>query len=226
MNRSAFHLGVFAKYWEPGKVKTRLAPVIGVEGAASVYRSFLVCLLHRMRHAGDSREVTYAPDNASEAFETLACPVVDDWQLHPQGIGDLGARMERFFERNLGRPTLLIGSDSPTLPVHYLQEAATLLASYPIVLGPSEDGGYYLIGVNGPLPPVFSGIDWSTGQVWQQTVARLKATALPYAVLPTWYDIDSNEDLRRLLTELEQEVGTSSQLDQLREELTDVLTRG
>lgn len=226
MNRSAFHLGVFAKYWEPGKVKTRLAAHVGVEVAASVYRSFLACLLERFRQTGESREVAFAPDDARQQFEDLANRAGADWRLHQQGTGDLGARMKRFFERNRRQPTLLIGSDSPTLPSRYLHDAASLLADYPVVFGPSEDGGYYLIGVNGSLPPVFSGVDWSTGQVWQQTVARLRDEEIPYAVLPTWYDIDSHDDLKQLRVELEQKAGTSPHLDRLREELTGVMTKG
>lgn len=211
------HLGIFAKYWEPGKVKTRLAATLGHEVAAAVYLHFVEVLLARFGLIYDSREVAYAPPNRREEFAELAAMIgtqdgatVGDWQLNSQGDGDLGQRMHGFFERNLqpkmpamGREkVVLIGSDSPTMPESYFGDTLTLLDDHEVVLGPSEDGGYYLVAAKGDVPPIFAGIDWSTDQVWPQTIARLESLRVRYATLPAWYDVDSEVDLRRMMREL------------------------
>ena len=98
----------------------------------------------------------------------------------------------------------LLNSDSPTLPQAYLSTAATALAvdGDRIVLGPSTDGGYYLIGLKTAHRRLFEDVEWSTERVFQQTVARAKEVGLPVVVLPTWYDVDEAESLRTLAGEL------------------------
>ena len=113
--------------------------------------------------------------------------------------------MNCFFDKSLksgSTKTVLIGSDSPTLPRGYLDRAFELLGTHPVVLGPTSDGGYYLVGVAGRVPPVFEGIQWSTPSVWEQTVAALGKASVPFAELPPWYDIDQADDLMGLRDEL------------------------
>ena len=97
---------------------------------------------------------------------------------------------------------LLIGSDSPTLPVSYVRQAFELLRRHPVVLGPTEDGGYYLVGAAARCPQLFDDISWSTSEVWRQTTNKLHKLNITFATLPTWYDVDDVVDLRRLAREL------------------------
>lgn len=195
-------LGLFAKYWQAGRVKTRLSVALGERQAAMVYQQFVLALLRRLAHTADRRTVVYWPvDRAGEFAEAAGAR----WEITPQNDGDLGHRMKQFFRQafdgGAGR-VVVIGSDSPTLPPELIAQAFSLLDDHDVVLGPSTDGGYYLIGAAGRVPPVFDGVHWSTSSVWPQTIGRLEAAGLRYATLKVWYDVDDFEDLRRLHDEL------------------------
>ena len=195
--------GVFAKYWQPGQVKTRLAAAIGADSASAVYRTSLETLLRRFNSMAERRVLAYTPATRYAEFVGLAG---DTWQLRPQAAGDLGVRLRGYFEDAFAGgadAAVLIGSDSPTLPVHYVSQAFASLQKQAVVLGPATDGGYYLIGARGSVPPVFSGVTWSSPDVWRQTVQLLEEAGCPFAVLPEWYDVDEVESLRRLREELE-----------------------
>jgi rSAM/selenodomain-associated transferase 1 len=210
-------LGLFAKYWEPGAVKTRLAASIGPEAASRLYRTFLETLLARFATVADRRIVVFTPDDRQPGFAALV-PLA--WELWPQGTGDLGQRMRGFLQaaRNqAARRIVLIGSDSPDLPGEYLELAFRHLQTHRVVVGPSVDGGYYLIGVSGTIPDVFSEIPWSTPDVFRQTERRLQELGLPYAVLPRWYDVDELQDLRRMSLALQQASDAEPALRRLRE---------
>jgi rSAM/selenodomain-associated transferase 1 len=195
-------LAVFAKYWAKGAVKTRLAAQIGDEAASRLYRACVERTVNRFSSVADRRVLAYWPPETRAAFAPFeAC----GWELAPQSPGDLGARMRHFFEdawRAGAKCAVLLGSDSPTLPLDYVQQAFAALQEIEVVLGPARDGGYYLVGAAGRTPPIFEGIAWSTPDVWPQTIARLDASQTPYAVLPEWYDVDEAHDLRRLHQEL------------------------
>lgn len=197
--------GIFAKYWEPGKVKTRLAATLGREPASQIYHHFVSTLVARFRGCADSRVLCFTPQEHANAFTTIAGP---DWTAKPQTQGDLGARMASYFaecfEAGADR-VVLIGSDSPTIPTAYVESAFRLLHATDIVLGPTADGGYYLVGAaRETAAGIFEGIDWSTERVWEQTVVRLGALGLSYESLPPWYDVDELSDLERLRDELSQ----------------------
>ena len=195
---------MFAKYWLPGAVKTRLARSIGDDRASRLYREFVETLLTRFHELGDRRIVAYSPRQRREEFAAIA-PTC--WELAPQSTGDLGERLNEFFRSHLTRPDdrlVLIGTDSPTLPRGYIEQAFDALSTSPVVLGPTGDGGYYLVGATGQVPPIFTGIDWSTPRVWQQTVACLRQADCPFATLPLWYDIDDVADLEHAAQELAQ----------------------
>jgi len=194
---------MFAKYWEPGAVKTRLAAHVGEQAAASLHQHFVATLISRLAGHGDTRQLCYWPPAAENAFKQAAG---SNWSLAVQSAGDLGARMEGFFQaafNNGASRVVLVGSDSPSLPVSYIEQAFELLKDHPVVLGPAEDGGYYLIGASLATPPVFNDIAWSSGDVWRQTTARLEAAGIAYASLPAWYDVDLWPDLQRLLNDLQ-----------------------
>ncbi|MBI3462957.1 MAG: TIGR04282 family arsenosugar biosynthesis glycosyltransferase [Planctomycetes bacterium] len=212
-------LGVFAKYWTPGQVKTRLAAALGQEAAARLYAAFLRTTLSRFRHCGDRRVVVFSPSDRRGEFKALCS---GDWELAPQSTGDLGDRMHRFFADAFAKGAsriVLIGSDSPTLPAEYIDRAFDLLADSPVVLGPTTDGGYYLVGISGQIPPIFEGIAWSTPQVWRQTAERLAVAQLRYDILPQWYDVDESADLERLREEVERLVDSSEEYRRLYDEL-------
>ncbi len=196
-------LGLFAKYWEPGQVKTRLAAGIGPVAASRIYRSFVSHLLERLRHIAQRRVLAYWPPDRREEFQALTGGA---WDLVPQCDGDLGKRIRHFFSQAIqagaGR-VVLLGSDSPTVPAKYVHRAFEMLEDSPVVLGPAADGGYYLVGVAGSVPPIFQGgISWGGSAVYRQSVRRIREAGLSFGELPPWYDVDRPEDLLRVRKEL------------------------
>jgi len=189
---------MFAKYWKPGTVKTRLAAALGPAAAAEIYRCFLASLADTFARIADRRVIYYSPTDQREAFESLAA---DAWAVAPQQGADLGLRMRQYFDEAFvagAERVVLIGSDSPQLTAETVESAFTLLADQDVVLGPSDDGGYYLVGARNDTPPIFTEIDWSTPQVYAQSVERIKQANLKYAPLPESFDVDTIDDLNRL----------------------------
>ena len=188
--------GMFVKYPEPGRVKTRLATAIGDSAAASLYRGFLSDLIQRFEATGTRRVLAYSPADAvsREFFEQQSA---GRYELWPQPDVDLGTRMRLFFEAFGPEPVVLIGSDSPTLPANFPDLAFAMLRHHDVILGPATDGGLYLIGVNQQRRawPIFAGIDWSTARVLDQVMRRLIELDARVEVLPPWYDIDDPIDL-------------------------------
>jgi uncharacterized protein len=211
-------LGIFAKHWQPGAVKTRLAASIGNEAAAALHRCFVQTLLNRFQRAADQQALWFTPADSAEEFRQLD---LGRWKLEPQASGDLGERVKHYFASALlasnSPRTVLIGSDSPDLPLEYVAEAFDKLRNFPVVLGPSTDGGYYLIGASQTVPPIFDNIPWSTPEVWSQTISRLTTAEISYHVLPEWYDVDDFTGLRRLETSL-------PTVDALRVKISSLLT--
>jgi rSAM/selenodomain-associated transferase 1 len=184
-------LGLFAKWPIPGTVKTRLTsdPVFG----AAVARAFLLDTLSRLRAVDARRVLAYAPPGTATDFAAL---VPDSFLLTSQPDGDLGRRLALFFETQLneGAPAVVaVGTDSPTLPVSYVERAFQELERAEVVLGPATDGGYYLIGCAGGVPSVFTDIPWGSSRVLAETIARLGDAGGRLAVLPPWYDVDTPE---------------------------------
>lgn len=216
-------LGIFAKYWQPGSVKTRLADSIGPEAAAHLQRQFLVTLLGRFGHASDERALVFDPPERREDFAALISP---RWQLAPQSEGGLGARMRAFVESALAagsQRVVLIGADSPTLPVAYVRQAFELLRNNPVVLGPAGDGGYYLVGLADRIPAMFENIDWGTSAVWEQTQQALRREGVAWVETPAWYDVDELADLERLRAELKKLSAESPILHALEKEVSSAL---
>jgi rSAM/selenodomain-associated transferase 1 len=192
-------LGVFAKWPRPGLVKTRLAAVLGPDRAAQIADAFLRDTLDRLAAVvpATRRVIAFAPDDAKAHFADL---VGGRFALRPQGDGDLGARIKPFLSAELavGADTVVIvGTDSPTLPVSLVEAAFCELERADIVLGPATDGGYYLLGCARRVPPVFDGVSWGTSYVLAETLARLPAD-FRVGVLPPWYDVDTPDDLKLL----------------------------
>ena len=190
---------IFAKEPRPGQVKTRLSPPLAVEAAARLYQCFLADILEEMGRLPEiSLALTYSPAGAKDFFQKLAKPNV---LLFPQEGTDLSARLVRACDRGFagGFETVLIrNSDSPDLPGEIVLTAEQALESgqTDLVLGPSPDGGYYLVGLTKPQPQLFQGISWSSATVLPDTLEKARGLSLAVHLLPSWPDIDTIADLR------------------------------
>jgi rSAM/selenodomain-associated transferase 1 len=216
-------LAVFAKHWQPGKVKTRLAAKIGHAKAADVQKALLRATLARLQGSSEQGVLAFTPPHEEAAFRAIAI----DWNLQPQAAGDLGDRMQAFFASSLTRAEriVLIGSDSPDLPQKFIDEAFSVLAEQDVVLGPAGDGGYYLVGVARRLPPIFADIPWSTAEVWPRTVERLRRAGIEFHTLPPWYDVDDEASLSRLRGNLQQTRTGDDHLAHLENRLDEILSK-
>jgi rSAM/selenodomain-associated transferase 1 len=185
-----------AKHPEPGRVKTRLAGVLGDDVACRLYHAFLRDLAGRLSRL--SYPVTWAYTPAGSPFPDL----LPGARCRPQQGADLGERMAAAVAdefRAGAAAVLVIGVDAPHLPAPYLAEAAAALASgSDVVLGPAADGGYYLIGLAAPAPGLFQSIPWSTAGVLAATVAAVGRLGLRLHQLPPTFDVDEPADLDRL----------------------------
>lgn len=196
---------VFAKYPQPGAVKTRMVPPLTAEEAAAVHLASLLAVLDTARklvNTGVVLQVT--PDDQAGPLRALCGDRADDcW---PQGDGDLGDRLKRATERAFdtgAQRLLLLGADSPTLTAGTLTAAFDLLDQRDAVLGPCDDGGYFLLGLRRPAPSLFERIAWGGPDVAAQTRRRAADTGVDLAELPAGYDLDRLEDLSRTLRDID-----------------------
>ncbi len=190
-------LAIMAKAPRAGDVKTRLCPPLDPAGAAELARAFLADAIALAGALPARHAMVYAPPESRSLFAALA----PGFALVRQRGEDLGARMLHAFEDLLadGSPAaVLIGSDIPTVPREHLEAALLRVADADLVLGPSEDGGYYLIGLREPRPELFRDMAWSTSTVLDETVDRARGLGLEVALLPSWFDVDTEADLERL----------------------------
>jgi rSAM/selenodomain-associated transferase 1 len=190
-------LAIFAKAPIPGGVKTRLVPPLTAEQAARLHAALVEDTLRRVRSLDMVRYLACAPDIRQSFFRT--CARRYSARLITQGPGDLGDRMRRVVTRLLARhrTVLLIGTDSPTLPLEFIQEGERRLDAADLVVGPSDDGGYYLLGQRRLYRSIFYGVTWGGEEVLSETLAKLGSSAR-ISLLPRWYDVDRAEDLSRL----------------------------
>jgi rSAM/selenodomain-associated transferase 1 len=154
--------------------------------------------MDRLAQIDVTRIMAFTPPAAYDYFAELS---QDRFRLAPQADGDLGRRMAAFFGEQLkggATATVLVGNDSPTLPLPFIRQAFDELQSADVVIGPSTDGGYYLIGCAGRVPPLFERIRWSTSLVLSDTIGALQHADWRLALLPPWYDVDTLEDWRML----------------------------
>lgn len=219
-------LGIFAKYWEPGRVKTRLAAVIGDQPAAELAHAFLRTLLRRFQGAADRCVIGYTPDDRRDEFQRAGG---DAWRLVPQAAGDLGQRMRGYFADAFAAGAdrvVLIGMDAPSLPADLVDRAFATLKTADLVLVPAEDGGYCLVGARGAVPPIFDAMPWSEPSLWHATAERLDQLGWRegerWQRLAGWYDVDTVEELRRLRSELVSTSGDAA-LAQLAADIDHVL---
>ena len=185
---------LFAKPPLPGRVKTRLIPAVGEDGACSVHTSLL-------RRVGQQLvQWQLAPLQLWAGMEGPFPAFFDRWSYQLQCEGNLGERMAHAARKNLVSETqkvLFLGSDCPVLTREYLESAMAALETSDVVLGPAEDGGYVLLGMRRFIPAVFERIDWGTDQVLEQTRSRLQEAKASWQALDTLWDVDRPEDLTR-----------------------------
>ena len=199
-------LAVMAKAPAAGRVKTRLQPALDGDQAARLAKALLIDQLNHLCHV-DSADLylAFAPEEALPLMQELAPPV---FTLFAQCGEDLGARMQAVFERLFfagHQSVVLIGGDMAAVPLHFFNQAYRFLESrqHAVVLGPSRDGGYYLVGCNQPTPELFSGMSWSHDGVLAQTLAKLERLKIAHDLLPQWFDVDTPADVGALRAELD-----------------------
>jgi rSAM/selenodomain-associated transferase 2/rSAM/selenodomain-associated transferase 1 len=193
----AIDIAVMAKAPLAGYAKTRLIPALGATAAARLQRRLTLRTLATARAAKLGAVTLWcAPDTRQRFFRALQRRF--GLQLRTQAEGDLGARMAHIFAAHDGQPLLLIGSDCPLLDAGHLQQAAlTLRGAADAVFITTEDGGYFLVGLQRPCPELFAGIDWSTPRVMAQTRARLSALGLRWQEVAMLWDVDRPADVAR-----------------------------
>jgi len=191
-------LGVFVKVPEPGRVKTRLTPPLSSEEACRLYTAFITDLFGRLSRIKKlSGTVFYHGDDSV----TLTSFIPKSYTTSPQRGGNLGERLASAFDELLageGETAVIIGSDSPDLPVQYIKRAFLKLKHKDVVLGPAADGGYYLVGLRKPAPAIFEDIEWGGPVVLSRTIDRIQSQGLTLSLLPLWYDVDTPASLRLL----------------------------
>lgn len=212
---------LFAKFPEPGRSKTRLAPALGEEGAAELSRALLADTAETVRAVPGVRRELWLPPRPAGREELGGR--FSDFRLRRQPHGDLGAKLAGAFATVFGegaRRALAVGSDHPTLPPEYLHRGIGLLDEVPIVLGPARDGGYYAVGLAREAWPradaLFRRIPWSGDRVLAVTRERAGMLGLEREELPTWYDVDEPDDLERLRHEAPEGSATASALSRMR----------
>lgn len=201
-------LAVMAKAPRPGKVKTRLSPPLTPDQASALNVCFIRDTTENIQQVTEASKsvglVAYTPVGDESAFDGL---LPTGFQLLPQRGDGFGERLlyasEDLFASGFSA-VCLVDSDSPTMPQDALLQAVEWLSHIGdrIVLGASDDGGYYLIGMKRLHRRMFEQIDWSTERVLEQTLERAREIGLTTELLPTWYDVDDAATLERLRREL------------------------
>ena len=206
--RSTCAFAVMAKASIAGKTKTRLVPPLTEDEAAKLNTVFLRDaadnILSAAMFASIRGWMAFSPAGAESFFRTHLPESIGLIESVAPTLGECLHNVASALLRAGHGAVCLVNSDSPTLPVGYLVTAATALAAPGdrIVLGPSTDGGYYLIGMKRPHPGLFDDISWSTDQVLSQTLARAADLGLPVVSLPAWYDVDDAVTLQTLIGEV------------------------
>ena len=194
---------IFVKYPEPGSVKTRLAKHVGDTNAAHLYRLFVEEILNRTEDENFRRMIFFSPPGKkSEMMDWIGA----DWEMHPQAGNDLGEKISTAFQfafKQGAKKVVIIGTDSPLLGKATILKAFDGLDINQSVIGPSSDGGYYLLGLSAFHMELFRGVDWGTSRVFAQTVSRLNKLHIKFTPLEEHFDVDTVDDLMVLKQELQ-----------------------
>jgi rSAM/selenodomain-associated transferase 1 len=214
-------LGLFAKHPDHVAVKTRLARSIGIESAQQVARLLSRFLLDRLSNAASFRQIVCWPPESSGQFQTDAGPA---WNVISQTDGDLGIKMSNWFDSVFDddyQVVIAIGADCPFVEPRHIEQTVELLKTgSDLVLGPAEDGGYWLVGLRRKPESLFSDIQWGTGEVFEATLNKANSAGLKTATLETLRDVDDFDDLTFVIDQLQKSAepkmqGLSEQLSGL-----------
>jgi rSAM/selenodomain-associated transferase 1 len=196
-------LVIMAKEPAVGRTKTRLCPPLTLVQAAALYEALLRDTIRLAAGVeGVELAVALTPPGATERFGSWTPPGT---LLLPVSGADIGECLDRVLTSLLAAGhagAMALNSDGPTLPAAHLRQALASMEEADVVLGPGEDGGYYLVGLREPHPELFYDIDWSTDRVLPQTLDRARTMGLKVSLLPPWYDVDTASDLERLRAEV------------------------
>jgi rSAM/selenodomain-associated transferase 1 len=192
-------VALFAKAPKPGHVKTRLQPPLTPEEAAALHWAFSADSWERLQLLPGVAAYFYTDELWDAGLQLPGKP-----EARLQRGDDLGARMFHCLEylhlagHQLG---MIVGGDSPSLPMDYLLQGFQLLRECDAVLGPSGDGGYYAVGCRSPRAGMFRDVSWSTPSTFDETLAAFKRAGLLTRLMPAWYDVDTPSDLQRMAEE-------------------------
>jgi hypothetical protein len=194
---------IIAKKPQIGTTKTRLSPPLKLSEAAELFEALLLDTIDLASSVnGIDLAVAVTPPDSIGYFKRRT---PEGTILIPVTCVEIGDCLQQVFDQlfQLGyRQVIAFNSDGPSLPAEYIHRAITLLADHDAVFGPSDDGGYYLVGLKKLYPELFSDIEWSTPQVLEQSLAKAGQENLRVSILPEWYDVDTEADLIRLLQDI------------------------
>jgi rSAM/selenodomain-associated transferase 1 len=186
----------------PGQTKTRLVPPLSPAAAADLYRGFLLDCVSLGLDLGWERVSVVHPAGSHEVLANMLSPRVTLVEQAGHGLGDA---LSSAFEMHLAAgfdKVVLISSDNPTLPLEPIRDACAALDDHDLSIGPTTDGGYYLIALRAAHLGVFENIDWSTPRVYAQTLSQALHLGLRVHPVREWYDVDESPDLDRLRDDL------------------------
>jgi rSAM/selenodomain-associated transferase 1 len=192
---------VFVKAPIPGKVKTRLQPCVAPERIIEIYKSFITEILDKCTQLkGVNKFVGCSPSKDDDYLQTVArVRKMKTFNQRGLSLGEKIINALRDYLKKGYSDIVLIGSDSPTVPLDYIKTAFAELRKNDFVLGPCCDGGLYLVGAKKKvIPDIFQDIPWDTSEVLNKTLRNLYSLDIKFSMLPFWYDVDTIDDLRFL----------------------------
>lgn len=192
---------IMAKIPRAGNVKTRLQPFLSPEQCAEISEAFLADAMGKTQNAADELIIAFSPPSERDYFTKFE----NKFRFVEQKGANLGEKMLNAFQfAFLNNPdaVVMIGTDSPTFPPEFVRQAFVYLKNTDAVLGKTEDGGFYLIGLRVLQKEIFENVEWSSAQTFEQTAQNIKNLGLKFSLLPVWYDVDFPEDLARLEKDL------------------------
>jgi hypothetical protein len=187
---------IFVKYPQSGSVKRRLAKDIGRKNATVLYRLFVEGILKRTKDRRFERIIFFTPSQREREIRKW---LGDNLEFYPQKGKNLGKRLsyafQTVFKKRGARRAIVIGTDSPLIDKSLICKGFEKLKNNQCVIGPSRDGGYYLLGLSKFKRKIFQNIDWGTNRVFKQTLNTIKNSKLKFSLLEVGFDIDTKEDL-------------------------------